>query len=83
MISSAISNLKKITSAYLFQIAQEQSCDYLLIIYMKKFEMVKQKKRTRITQSGKNCVIRLRHQRRALDLKAKDLIGSFKNRIVY
>ena len=39
---------------------------------MKKFEMVKQKKRTRITQSGKNCVIKLRHPRRALDLKAKD-----------
>ena len=54
-----------------------------LIICMKKFEMVKQKKDTRITQSGKNCVIKLRHPRRALDLKAKDLIGSFKNRIVY
>ena len=26
------------TSAYLFQIAQEKSCDYLLIIYMKKFQ---------------------------------------------
>ena len=26
----------KFTSAYLFQIAQEKSCDYLLIIYMKK-----------------------------------------------
>ena len=25
------------TSAYLFQIAQEKSCDYLLIIDMKKF----------------------------------------------
>ena len=32
--------------------------------------MVKQKKRTRITQAGK-----MRHPRRALDLKAKDLIG--------
>ena len=50
-------SLKKFTSAYLFQIAREKSCDYLLIIYMKKFEMVKQKKRTRITQSGKNCAI--------------------------
>ena len=55
----------------------------LLIICMKKFEMVKQKKRTRITQSGKNCIIKLRHPRRAVDLKAKDLIGYFKNRIVY
>ena len=44
-------SLKKFTSA------REKSCDYLLIIYMKKFEMVKQKKCTRITQSGKNCAI--------------------------
>ena len=50
--------MKKFTSAYLFQIAQDKSCDYLLIKYMKKFEMVKQKKRTRITQSGKNCAMR-------------------------
>ena len=28
---------EKFTSAYLFQIAQEKSCDYLLIINMKKF----------------------------------------------
>ena len=28
---------EKLASAYLFQIAQEKSCDYLLIIYMKKF----------------------------------------------
>ena len=50
-------SLKKFTSAYLFQIAREKSCDYLFIIYMKKFEMVKQKKRMGITQSGKNCTI--------------------------
>ena len=31
---------EKFTRAYqyLFQIAQEKSCDYLLIIYMKKFQ---------------------------------------------
>ena len=29
-------SLKKCTSAYLFQIAREKSCDYLLIIFMKK-----------------------------------------------
>ena len=28
-------SLKKLTSAYSFQIAQEKSCDYVLIIYMK------------------------------------------------
>ena len=38
--------------------------------------MVKQKKRTRITQSGKNCAINCAIQLgRVLDLKAKDLIG--------
>ena len=75
---------EKFTSAYLFQIAQEKSCDYLLMICMKKFKMViKQKKRMRITQSGKNCIIKLCPPRCALDLKAKDLIGSFKNCIVY
>ena len=51
----------KFTSAYLFQIAQEKSCDYYLLMkYMKKFRdgyIIKQKKRTRITQSGKNCAI--------------------------
>ena len=50
---------------------------------MKKFEMVKQKKRTHIMQSGKNCTIKLHYPRYALDLKAKDLIGSFKIGIVY
>ena len=30
---------EKFTRAYLFQIAQEKSCDYLLIIYMKKFRV--------------------------------------------
>ena len=45
---------EKFTSAYLFQIARDKSCDYLLmIICMKKVLDGKQKKRTRITQSGK------------------------------
>ena len=61
----------------------EKNHDYLLIVCMKKLEMVKQKKRTRIMQSGKNCIIKLRLSKRALDLKAKDLIGYFQNRIVY
>ena len=47
---------EKFTSAYLFHIAQEKSCDYLLIS-IKNFEMVKQKRRTCITQSGKNYAI--------------------------
>ena len=37
--------------------------------------MVEQKKRTRITQSGKKLCHQLRHHGRALDLKANDLIG--------
>ena len=32
--------LEKFTSAYLFQIAREKSCDYLLIIHMQKFHSV-------------------------------------------
>ena len=32
-------SLKKLTSACLFQIAREKSCDYVLIIYMEKYEM--------------------------------------------
>ena len=35
------SSLKKFTRAYLFQITREKSCDYFLIICMKKLEMVK------------------------------------------
>ena len=32
-------SLKKLTSAYLFLIAREKSCDYDLIIYMVKYEI--------------------------------------------
>ena len=32
-------SLKKFTNAYLFQIAQEKSYDYVIIIYMKKYEI--------------------------------------------
>ena len=32
-------SLKKFTSACLFQIARKKSCDYVLIIYMEKYEM--------------------------------------------
>ena len=32
--------IKKITHAYLFQIAREKSCDYVLITYMKKHEII-------------------------------------------
>ena len=66
---------EKFTSAYLFQVAQEKSYDYLLIIYIKRFEMVKQKKHTCITQFNKKLRHQLRHLGRALDLKTKDLIG--------
>ena len=78
---SAISSVRKNLQVLIYFKLHEKN--HVIITYMKKFEMVKRKKRTRITQSGKNCVIKLRHPRRALDLKAKDLIGSFINRIVY
>ena len=45
------------TRAHLFQIAREKSFDYLFMMYVKKIEMVKQKKRTGIMQSGKSCAI--------------------------
>ena len=32
--------MKKFTIAYLFQIAREKSCDYVLIIYMKRYQIV-------------------------------------------
>ena len=32
-------SLKKLTFAYLFQTSREKSCDYVLIIYMKKYEI--------------------------------------------
>ena len=63
-------SLKKIASAYLFQIAQEKLCDYLLI-YMKKFDMVKQKKPRRITQSGKNGAINCAMQGTCVIFKLK------------
>ena len=31
--------LKKFTRAYLFQIAREKPCDYVFIMYMKKYEI--------------------------------------------
>ena len=56
---------KKFTSAYLCQIAQEKSWDYLLTIYMKKF-----------LDHGYHAIReKLCHPGRALDFKTKDLIG--------
>ena len=55
----------------LFQIAQEKSCDYLLIIYMKNFRNGKTEE-TRVNHAIRE---KLRHPGRALDLKTKDLIG--------
>ena len=62
---------EKFTCAYLFQIAREKSCDYVLIIYKKNFReethayhAIREKSRHQ-----------LRHSGRTLDLKAKDLIG--------
>ena len=40
MLGEILIVVRKLTSAYLFRIAKkEKSCDYLLIIYMKKYEI--------------------------------------------
>ena len=42
---------EKFTSAYLFQIAREKSCDYLLILSMKKFRDGYAKETARVSRS--------------------------------
>ena len=42
-------SLKKCTSAYLLQIAQEKSYDYIIIIYMKKYEIAPLRNREALT----------------------------------
>ena len=66
---------QKFTSAYLFQIAQEKSCDYLLIIYMIKFRNGKTEEMHVYHAIREKLRHQLRHPGRALDLKTKDLIG--------
>ena len=62
-------------TAYLFQIAQEKSRDYLLIICMKKFRNGKTEE-THVYHTIREILRhQLRHPGRALDLKTKDLIG--------
>ena len=65
---------EKFTSAYLFQIAQEKSCDYLSIIYMKKFRNGKTEETHVYHAIREKLRHQLRHPERALDLKTKDLI---------
>ena len=66
---------EKCTSAYLFQITQEKSCDYLLITYMKKFRNGKTEETHVYHAIREKLRHQLRHPGRALDLKTKDLIG--------
>ena len=66
---------EKFTSAYVFQIAQEKSCDYLLIIYMKKFRDGLAEETHAYHAVREKLRHQLRHPGRALDLKAKKLIG--------
>ena len=65
---------EKFTSAYLLQIAQQKSCDYL-IIYMEKFRNGKTKETHVHHTIREKLRHQLRHPGRALDLKTKDLIG--------
>ena len=56
--ASAICSLWKNSQVLIYSKLHEKNhVITFLIIYMKKFEMVKQKKPTRITQSGTNCTI--------------------------
>ena len=66
---------EKFTRAYLFQIAQEKSCDYLLIIYMKKFRNGRTEETHVYHAIREKLCHQLHHPGRALDLKTKDLIG--------
>ena len=66
---------EKFTSAYLFQIAREKSCDYLLIIYMKKFGDGVAEETQAYHVIRETLRHQLRHPGRALHLKVKDLIG--------
>ena len=63
------------TSAYLFPIAQEKSCDYLLIIYIKKIRNAYMEETHMYYAIREKLRHQLRHPGRALDLKTKDLIG--------
>ena len=65
---------EKFTSAYLFQIAQEKSCDYLLIIYIKKFRNGKTKETHVCHAIREKLRHQLRHPGRALGLKTKYLL---------
>ena len=67
--------IEKFISAYLFQIAQEKSFDYLLIIYMKKFRNGKTEQTHVYNAIRKKLRCQLRHPGHARDLKTKDLIG--------
>ena len=66
---------EKFTSAYLFQIAQEKSCDYLLIIYMEKFRNGKTEETQVYHAIREKLHHQLHHPGPALHLKTKDLIG--------
>ena len=62
---------EKFTSAYLFQIAQEKSSDYLLMIFRDDLAEETHAYHAIREKLG----YQLRHPGRGLDLKAKDLIG--------
>ena len=58
-----------------FQIAQEKSCDYLLIIYMKKFRDGLAEETHAYHAISEKLRHQLRHPGLVLDLKTKDLNG--------
>ena len=64
---------EKFTSDYLFLIAQEKSCDYLLIIYMKNFKYGKAEEMNAYYAIREKLRHQMCHPGCTLDLKAKDL----------
>jgi len=69
---------EKFTSSHLFQIAQEKSHDYLLIIYTnEKISRCLSSRNAHVSVSRNQEKLRhqLRHPGHVLDFKAKDLIG--------
>lgn len=49
---------EKFMSAYLFQIAQEKSCDYVLITFMKKYEIAYHRSKERACIKWKNNLLK-------------------------
>ena len=79
-------SLKKFTSAYLFRIAREKPCDYVLVIYMKKntkqpiIIMQKQSARIKCINNLFKPCIRSKQPRTIKTIIYKDIFTSLKRK---